>query len=76
MEELLGYFRSNTRVARFDSPIQRVTITLTFIKGKEVFGWACDMGRWINQLHPINNNIPLVWEQFLHKFERQFKDLQ
>ena len=66
MEELLGYFRSNTRV----------TIALTFIKGKEVFGWAHDMGRWIDQLHLIDDNILLVWEQFLHKFKRQFEDSQ
>jgi hypothetical protein len=45
MEELLGYFRSNTGVARFDSLIQRVAIALTFIKGKEVFGWMHSMGR-------------------------------
>ena len=76
MEELLGYFRSNTGVTRFDSPIWRVTIALTFIKGKEVFGWACDMGRWIDQLHPVDDNILLIWEQFLHKFERQFEDSQ
>ena len=44
MEELLGYFRSNTGVARFDSLIQRVAIALTFIKGKEVFEWAHNMG--------------------------------
>jgi hypothetical protein len=76
MEELFGYFRSNTGVAGFDSPIWRVAIALTFIKGKEVFGWACDMGRWINQLHLIDDNILLIWEQFLHKFERQFEDSQ
>ena len=36
MEEMLRYFRANTRVAGYNSPIQRVAITLTFIKGKEV----------------------------------------
>jgi hypothetical protein len=34
------------------------------------------MGRWINQLHLVNDNIPLIWEQFLHEFERQFEDSQ
>ena len=34
------------------------------------------MGRWIDQLHLTNDNILLVWEQFLHKFKRQFKDSQ
>ena len=34
------------------------------------------MGRWIDQLHLIDDNIPLVWEQFLHEFERQLKDSQ
>jgi hypothetical protein len=34
------------------------------------------MGRWIDQLHPIDDNISLVWEQFLHDFKRQFEDSQ
>ena len=34
------------------------------------------MGTWIDGLHPINNNILLVWEQFWHEFERQFEDSQ
>ena len=34
------------------------------------------MGRWIDQLHLIDDNILLIWEQFLHKFERQFEDSQ
>ena len=34
------------------------------------------MRRWIDQLHLIDDNILLIWKQFLHKFERQFKDSQ
>ena len=34
------------------------------------------MGQWIDQLDPAINNVPLVWEQFLHEFAQQFQDSQ
>ena len=33
------------------------------------------MGAWIDALDPTNN-IPAVWEQFLHEFAEQFQDTQ
>ena len=56
--------------------MKKVSLTLTLIKGPEVAGWVQDMGRWINQLDPVINNVPLVWEQFLHEFAQQFQDSQ
>jgi len=64
MDELLGYFCANRGIAGFESPMRKVSITLTMIKGSEVAGWAHDMGRWVNSLDPTVDNIELVWEQF------------
>src|SRR6267142_4403252 len=52
LDEVLGYFHANRGVARFESPMRKVSITLTMIKGSEVAGWARDMGRWIDALDP------------------------
>ena len=68
IEEVKGYFRSNARVPGFNEPIRKVAITLTLIKGPKVSGWACKMGNWIDSLHPTNQNVPLVWDQFLDEF--------
>ena len=76
IEEVQGYLCLNQDVAGFNSPMKKVSLTLTVIKGPEVAGWVRDMGRWIDQLDPVINNVPLVWEQFLHKFAQQFQDSQ
>ena len=76
IEEVRGYLHLNQDVAGFNSPLKKVSLTLTLIKGPEVVGWVWDIGRWINQLDPAINNVPLVWEQFLHKFAQQFQDSQ
>jgi|SRR6266850_4549793 len=44
LDEVLGYFCANRGVAGFESPMRKVSITLTMIKGSEVAGWARDMG--------------------------------
>src|SRR6267142_871058 len=76
LDEVLGYFRANRGVAGFESPMRKVSITLTMIKGSEVAGWAHDMGRWIDTLDPAVDDIELVWEQFQAEFTKQFTDSQ
>ena len=44
IEEVKAYFRVNEDIAGFNSPIKKVTFTLTLIKGDEVAGWVRDMG--------------------------------
>jgi len=56
--------------------MRKVSITLTMIKGSEVAGWARDMGRWIDALDPMVDDIELVWEQFQAEFTEQFTDSQ
>src|SRR6267142_2259860 len=76
LDEVLGYFRANRGVAGFESPMRKVSITLTMIKGSEVAGWERDMGRWIDALDPAVDDIKLVWEQFQTEFMEQITDSQ
>jgi len=76
LDEVLGYFRANRGVAGFESPMRKVSITLTMIKGSEVAEWARNMGRWIDTLNPAVDDIELVWEQFQAEFTEQFTDSQ
>ena len=76
LEELKMYLRVNRDVAGFDSPIKKVAVALSFIKGPQVAGWVHDYGQVLDMLDPTNDNIPAVWDQFLDKFEQQFMDSQ
>jgi hypothetical protein len=66
--------RVNLGVTRFKSPICKVALALTFIKGPEVAQWTAAMGRWIDVLDQLADNIPAVWDQFLVELEEQFMD--
>ena len=72
IEEVKGYFRANQYVTGLDSPICKIAITLTLIKGVSITGWVRDMGTWLDRLDQITDNMPTVWEQFLDKFKAQF----
>src|SRR6267142_2522501 len=76
LDKVLGYFRANRGIAGFKSPMRKVSITLTMIKGSKVAGWAYDMGRWVDSLDPAVDNIELVWEQFQNEFMEQFINSQ
>jgi len=76
IEEVKGYLRLNQDVAGYNSPIKKVALTLTLMKGPQVAGWTRDMGTWLDTLDPVLDNIPDVWDQFLHKFLQQFQDSQ
>jgi hypothetical protein len=74
IEEVKGYLHLNQDVAGYNSPIKKVTFTLTLIKGSEVAGWTHDMGAWIDTLNPVADNVANVWDLFLIKFATQFQD--
>jgi Retrotransposon gag protein len=74
IEELRSYIRVNQGVAGFESPIRKVALALTFIKGPEVARWTAAIGRWIDGLDQINDNVLAVWDQFLQELEDQFID--
>jgi hypothetical protein len=75
IEEVKGYLRLNADVPGFDSPMKKVTFTLTHMKGPDVVGWTRDMGILLDALDPAADNVPLLWEQFLFEFDAQYLDL-
>ncbi len=64
----------NQGVPGFESPIRRIAITLTFIKGPQVNGWVEGILKGLEQLHPIADNIKYTYIDFLARFEAQFAD--
>jgi hypothetical protein len=66
---------ANHGVPRFKSPIRRIVITLTFIKGLQVDGWVEGILQALEQLNPIEDNIKYTYIDFLAHFEEQFVDL-
>ena len=76
IEELKAYLRVNRDVAGFNSPIKKVALALTLIKGPQVAGWTRDVGNRLDQLDPLTQNLPAIWDRFLEEFFRQFRDTQ
>jgi len=74
LRELRLYMMANQGVPGFESPIRRVAIALTFIKGLKVNGWVEAMLQAIEQLHPIQDNVEYTYTDFLHHFQTQFTD--
>jgi hypothetical protein len=52
------------------SPITKVAFALTLIKGPKVVEWVRDMEKFLDNLNPIINDVPEVWEQFLNNFTK------
>ena len=65
---------ANQGVPGFESPIRRITIALTFIKGPQVDGWVEGILNSLEQLHPINDNVEYMYLNFISRFEAQFAD--
>ena len=76
IEEVKAYLRLNADVAGFNSPMKKVAFTVTLMKGPEVAGWTRDIGMMLDALNPNQDNVPAVWEQFLHEFSEQYQDTQ
>ena len=74
MEEVKGYIRLNTNVNGLNSPMKKVSFVLTLVKGDDVRSWVEDMGRVIDRLDPLVDNIPEVWDHFCAEFATQFLD--
>ncbi len=65
---------ANQGVPGFESPIRRIAIALTFIKGPQVDGWVEGILEGLEQLHPVHDNIEYTYTNFLSRFESQFAD--
>ena len=62
----------NQGVPGFESPIRRIAITLTFIKGPQVDRWVEGILNGLEQLHPINDNVEYTYLDFISRFKAQF----
>lgn len=76
LDQVEGYLQLNHDVAGFNLPIKKVAFTLSHIQGTETAGWKCDMGRLLNALDPVADNVPALWDQFLLEFRTQYQDTQ
>jgi len=74
MNDFLLYIAANQGVAGFESPLRRIALILTLIKGPRVDRWVGDMTTWLRGRDPVNDNIEAAWDHFAHEFEEQFRD--
>jgi len=74
MNDFLLYTVANRGVPGFESPLRRITLALTLIKGPRVDHWVGDMTTWLTGRDPVNDNIEAAWDHFAHEFNEQFND--
>ena len=74
MNDFLLYIVANRGIPGFESPLHRIALVLTYIKGPRVDRWVGDMTTWLTGQDPVNNNIEAAWDHFAHKFNKQFTD--
>jgi hypothetical protein len=60
IREMKAYLRLNLAVTGFTSPIRKVALALTLIKGSEVDGWANDVGLWLDSFDPTTQDMPTI----------------
>src|SRR5260221_364354 len=75
IDQLNHYFLLNLDIPGFNSPIKKVALTITLIKGPEVAGWTRALGELLCALNPIHDNVPALWEHFEREFRKKFQDL-
>ncbi len=64
IDQLNHYFLLNLDVPGFNSPIKKVALAITLIKGADVTGWTRALGDLLRALDPIHDNVPALWEYF------------
>jgi hypothetical protein len=64
IEDVKAYLRLNEDVTGYNSPKNKITFTLTCMKGDKVSRWTRAMGKMLDTL-PRDQNIPLLWDFFL-----------
>ena len=76
LSQLKRYYLANIGVPEFNSWIQKVVITCTYIQGPLVDKWVDRAVDWLSRLDPLIDDIKDVWDQFLDAFAEQFQDSQ
>src|SRR5260370_32326364 len=74
IDQLNHYFLLNLDVLGFNSPIKKVALAITLIKGPEVTGWTRALGELLRALDPVHDNVPTLWEHFEREFQKKFQD--
>src|SRR5713226_9498254 len=74
LNQLNHYFLLNLDVLGFNSPIKKVALAITLIKGPEATGWTRALGELLCALDPVHNNMPALWEHFEWEFQQKFQD--
>ena len=74
IDQLNHYFLLNLDVLGFNSPIKKVALAITLIKGPDVTGWTRALGELLCTLDPVHNNVPALWEHFKREFRKKFQD--
>ncbi len=64
----------NQGIPGFELPIQQVVMALTLIKGEKVNLWVKNMLDSLRRLHPVQHNVPAVWNHFKEAFWTKFTD--
>jgi hypothetical protein len=68
------YLNLNFNVPGFNSPMKKVALTLSLMQGPDIELWVDSMGRMLEQLDLAIDNVPVLWDQFLNKFQEHFTD--
>ena len=74
LDQLNHYFLLNLDIPGFNSPIKKVALAITLIKGPDIAGWTRALGELLRALDPVHNNVPTLWEHFERKFRKKFQD--
>jgi hypothetical protein len=74
LTKFLGYLMLNHSVPGLKSPIRQVALALMLIKGEKVDLWVKNMIDAIRRLHPVQHNMPAVWNEFEKAFRQKFVD--
>ena len=57
INQLNHYFLLNLDVPGFNSPIKKVALAITLIKGPEVMGWTRVLGELLRALDPVHDDM-------------------
>ena len=74
INELLTYIRVNIGVPGFESPMRKIAMALTYIKGDKVNQWVERIAEWWDTLDPLVHNVHYTWSRFLEAFHKQYLD--
>ena len=58
---------------QMDSPIRKVALALSLVKGPEPKEWARTIGNWLDTLDRDTDDLPIIWDAFKQEFIRRYE---